>query len=293
MLILISGENSFLCQKKLKEILGREQGVLNILESVSFRELGEKTKNQDLFSTKMVFVIKNCFKEKSFEDDFEREKERLSALKGKVFIFFEPETKIKKSLIDFFRQEGEVFISQNLNKLQLKKWLENEFLKYGKKVKPEVLEKMIEISGTDLWLLEEEVKKLASFKKEEKIELIDLKILFYPHLELGVFQFLDKIFSGKKKEGLILLNQLFQKEKDFQFLFSVIFLYLRNLILIKSGHRPLLHPYLLQKLRILERKFSLEDLKKIHQKMFTGEVLIKTGKMDPRIFLENLVIFGI
>lgn len=292
-LILISGENSFLCQRKLNEILEKEKGTLVVLESVKFQEVLEKVKSQDLFSKKMILVAKNCFKEKSFENDFEVKKEKLLIPQNKVLIFFEPEGKIKKSLIDFFKKEGEVFLFQNLTKKELKKWLKEEFLKYEKKVEERVLEKMIELGGNDLWFLAEEVKKLSLFKNDEKIELTDLEKVFYPNFEFTIFQFLDKIFSGKKKEGLILLNHLFQKEKDFQFIFSMIIFYLRGLILVKSGKKSSFHPFLLEKLKILEKRYTLETLKKIYKKIGEGEILIKQGKIDPKLFLEDLVIFGI
>lgn len=292
-LILISGENSFLCQRKLNEILEKEKGVLNVLQSVKFQELLEKVKTQDLFSKKMILIAKNCFKEKSFENEFEAKKEKLLIPQNKVLIFFEPEGKIKKSLIEFFEKEGEVFIFQSLTKKEVKKWLESEFLKYGKKTNEKVLEKMIELGGNDLWFLAEEVKKISTFKKDEKIELADLEKIFCPNFEVSIFQFLDKIFSGKKKESLILLNQLFQKEKDFQFVFSMIIFYLRGLILLKSGKTPSFHPFLLEKLKIFGKRYTLSHLKKIYKKIGEGEILIKQGKIEPKLFLEDLIIFGI
>ncbi len=75
----------------------------------------------------------------------------------------------------------------------------------------------------------------------------------------------------------------------------------RNLLKIKSlleqnlsnqeiAVKAKMHPFVIQKSVEQCRRFEMEDLKKIYQKLFDADLAIKTGKINPRLALDLLVV---
>ncbi len=290
-LILICGENSFFCREKLKEVLEKVEGETKVFdaENFDFKSVLEEIKKQDLFSPKQKFVFENFLKDESFLKKLEKEK--VFYAKNKYFIFFEPETKLKKATIDFFKKRGEVFLFPKPNLNSLKKWAKEKLSKAKIETEEKVIEKILEECNFDPWQVEKEVEKLMAYKRNQKITLNDVEKLIFPNLELNVFQFLDALFSKERKLALCLLEKIFQKEDPMK-IFNLILFYLRNLALVKTAKPVKISSFLIKKFKILARKFDLRELKAIYQRMAQGDILIKSGKVDPKIFLENLVIFS-
>ena len=64
----------------------------------------------------------------------------------------------------------------------------------------------------------------------------------------------------------------------------------RNLLIIKQSPKNSgLHPFVVQKSSYLCNQFSIEQLKKIYQKIFQVDSDIKTGKIEPELALDLLL----
>jgi len=55
------------------------------------------------------------------------------------------------------------------------------------------------------------------------------------------------------------------------------------------GKKAGIHPYVIKKSYSLAQKFTIEELKKIYQKIFEVDLDIKTGKIEPKAALDLLV----
>ena len=63
----------------------------------------------------------------------------------------------------------------------------------------------------------------------------------------------------------------------------------RNLLIIKESPKNSgLHPFVVQKSYYLCNQFSIEQLKKIYQKIFQADLDIKTGKVEAETALDLL-----
>ena len=51
-----------------------------------------------------------------------------------------------------------------------------------------------------------------------------------------------------------------------------------------------LNPFVVKKGYWLAQRFSIQEIKKIYQKLFLVDLDIKTGKLNPEIALQNLII---
>lgn len=74
----------------------------------------------------------------------------------------------------------------------------------------------------------------------------------------------------------------------------------RNLLIVKdliqkyrSPYIPSkvtnLHPYVIKKSCSLAQKFTIQELKKIYQKIFQVDLDIKTGRVEPEVALDLLI----
>jgi DNA polymerase-3 subunit delta len=148
--------------------------------------------------------------------------------------------------------------------------------------------------------LSNEIKKLANFKKGEKIESKDVKLLVKPTIETAIFETIDAISLQDKKRAISLIHRHLEKGDNPSYLLSMINYQFRNILIIKDlieKRYPYysilkttkLHPFVVKKSYQQAYKFSLQELKKIYQKIFQVDLDIKTGKIEPEIALDLFI----
>jgi len=154
--------------------------------------------------------------------------------------------------------------------------------------------------GNDLWQITNEIKKLVNYKNGQRIEIKDVELLVKPKIETDIFKTIDFLASKNKKQALKLIHKHLEKGDHPLYLLSMINFQFRNLLtikdLIKKSSSPYflskitnLHPYLVKKSYTQAQKFTLEELKKIYQKIFETDFQIKTGKIAPETALDLLI----
>ena len=160
---------------------------------------------------------------------------------------------------------------------------------------------MVSFVGNDLWQLSNEVKKLVNYKPKDKIELKDVEFLVRPKIETDIFKTIDAIAQKNKKRAITLIHKHLEKGDNPLYLLSMINFQFRNLLIIKDlieKHKPYpvilkiskLHPFVVKKNWQLANQFTLNDLKKIYQKIFQIDLSIKTGKLKPEIALDLFIM---
>jgi len=183
---------------------------------------------------------------------------------------------------------------------KLKNWVLKEFLRYNAKIEVKVAEKIIEFIGNDLWQLSNEIKKLASFKKSQKIDIIDVNLLVKPKIEVEIFRTIDAIAARNKKQALYLIHKHLEKGESPLYLLSMINFQFRNILAVKDfieKNKPYriilkqskLHPFVVKKSYFQAQRFTIQELKKIYQKIFQVDLGIKTGRIEPEVGLSLLV----
>jgi DNA polymerase-3 subunit delta len=203
----------------------------------------------------------------------------------------------KDPLFLFLKKNAKFQEFKLLEGQRLKNWVKREFEKYGVKIEANALEKLIDFVGNNLWQMENEIKKLVSFRKGEIIEEKDVELLVKPKIESDIFETIDAIASKDKKRAIQLLKAHLEKGDSPLYLFSMIIFQFRNLLIIKDliekNFSPYtstnLHPYIIKKNIFLSRKFKFSELKKIYQKIFQLDFEIKKGKIEPETALDLLI----
>ncbi len=243
---------------------------------------------------------------------------------GDIILFYEEgEFSKNDALFNFLKGQAKFQEFKLLESQRLKNWVKKEFEKYQCQVSDRALGKLIEFIGNDLWQISNEIRKLVcyraprqrseggkenevlfDYKKKQEIGEEDVELLVRPKIETDIFKTIDAISSGNKKQALLLIHKHLEKGDSPLYLLSMINFQFRNLLLVKSceskaelyvndmrilSEKLKLHPYVIRKSIQQARRFTIDELKKIYQKIFQADLNIKTGKIDPQTALDLLI----
>jgi DNA polymerase-3 subunit delta len=321
MIIFLYGQDTYRSKRKLNELVERYQkirkGGLNLkyfdFKDDSFNFLKDEIQQVPIFKEKKLLILKNAFSNPEFGEKLLknlRASENFFKKNDDIILFYE-EGKVKKNaLFNFLKKNAKTQEFAFLEGEKLKNWAIKEFKNYGAKIEPQALNKLLVFVGDDLWQMENEIRKLITYKAGHKqlttvskicpIELRDVEILVKPKIETDIFKTIETMASKNKKEALKLIHRHLEKGAHPLYLFSMINYQFRNLLMVKSlGQKhpsyyailkaSQLHPFVVKKAVEQSQKFELEELKKIYQKLFEADLAIKTGKIDPETALDLLI----
>ena len=153
----------------------------------------------------------------------------------------------------------------------------------------------------NLWEADNEISKLVSYCDGREITDEDVRLLVQSKVDMNIFNLIDSISSKNKSGSALLLNRQIEKGLNEIYILTMFVYQFRNLLKIKSlleqnlsnqeiAVKAKMHPFVIQKSVEQCRRFEMEDLKKIYQKLFDADLAIKTGKINPRLALDLLVV---
>ena len=313
MIYFIFGEDSYRSKRKLEEIILEYKKVhksgLNLIyvdaKEVDFKDFYNNFKITSMFAEKKLIILKNIFGAAKFQEEFLENTKVLENLKDIVVIYeadpADQRTKAFKALQKHAKR-------QEFDCLQpdaLRKWILQEFEKKEVKINPDALELLVDFVKNDLWKMTNEINKLSNYtprgtgKKEGVIKKEDVELLVKPNIENDIFKTIDALASKNKKLALALLHKHLDNGDFPLYLLSMIAYQFRNLLTIKElqstqsyatiAKKSGLHPFVVQKSYYLCNKFSIQELKKIYQRIFQVDLDIKTGRIEAETALDLLL----
>ena len=328
MIIFLYGEDEFRSLEKLNEIRNKfleKNSSGSGLSSFDFEEeketkLSEIKKafgSKGLFFEKQLVIIKNLLKisKKDFISDtvdFLKSLKNIFEDKDLVVVFWEKgKTNEKNELFKVLndktglpagRAKSQKF--DLLSGAKLSSWINSELEKENNKMKisPKAIEKLAAYSGGELAVIQNEIKKLANYKNEGIIDENDVELLVKEKISSNIFEAIEAISSGNKKQALKLLHDQLQKGEDPIYLLMMYVYQFRNFLKVseytergeRNGYdiakKAGLHPFVVQKILGQIHRFSPERLKNIYQKLQIIDEKIKTGKGEVKVELDRFIV---
>lgn len=305
MIFFLYGPDTYRASQKLREIINQYKKIhksgLNLryidCAKTSFNDFNDEIKQVSMFKEKKMLILTNSFSNPKFKEDFLKNGKSFFGSENIIVFYEEGEVSRKNSLFNFLKKQAKIQEFKFLRDAELRQWVKKETKKREVKIQDEAIEKLVFFVGNNLWQMMNEIKKLTSFKAGEEIKVKDVQLLVRPKIELNIFKTIDAIAARDKKKALKLLNDHLEKGDSPFYLFSMINFQFRNLLLVKDiidkNLSPFsltgLHPFVVRKTRLLARRFSLLELKKIYQKIFEVDLAVKTGKIGAETALELLI----
>lgn len=301
MLIFLYGADTFRLRRKARQIIseyetrsgGADFAVFDMDESRP-PDLSAAFRQTSLFGAKRFFVVKNPISQKETKEALIAAAEGIAALPHN-FLFLQ-EGKVSKTdrFLKVIGKLGQVQEFAPLDGANLEKWIIAEFAALGHPEGRAIATIMAAAIGSDLWRMSGEISKLVHFAGGKAISASDAAEIVTPVAENNIFQTVDAIAAGKKKEALRMIRRHTAAGDHPLYLLAMIAAQFKNLLLAKrcpaAGARGLgMHPYVFSKSAALARRFDGARLEKSYELIRQADFDIKTGKMDAGAGLDFLV----
>lgn len=306
MLILLYGEDTFRSRGKLNEIIREYQTKhktgLNLIRfsesSLDFDKIKQSIGAVSMFDEKKLIILENILKNKDFQERFFPyiKKNKLKDSQEIILVIYQEgkiDAAIKRrvNLLEEFKP---------LEGLDLVNWVKREIAKHKVDINQMSLKKLVAYVGNDLWQMNSEIGKLISYRAGGSISEEDIDLLVRSKVDLNIFKTLDALAQKDKKTALRLLHEHISQGENENYLLSMFVYQLRTLIKLKDlvergtpfyslAQKSGLHPYVVKKSSDQIRNFSLDQLKRIYQRLLEIDFGIKTGRIDGLTALDILV----
>jgi len=313
MIIFLYGQDSYRSRKKLNEIIEQykktHKSGLNLRyfeDKLDFEDLKNELQTVSMFEEKKMLVLRNVLDSLKKEEGFIDFLKKIKDSDNLLIFYEEKDADDRTSLAKFLKKEAKSQQFDLLTGAKLKSQVKEELEQYQAKIDPLALEKLIEYVGSDFWQMANEIKKLVNYAKGRIIEVKDIELLIKPKIEPEIFKTIDAVsyktgFSSNRKRALELIHNHMEKGDHPLYLLSMINFQFRNILLVKDlleRSQPYytilkatkLHPFVVKKSYEQANKFTLAELKSIYRKIFQTDLAIKTGRLDPALALELLII---
>jgi DNA polymerase-3 subunit delta len=179
-------------------------------------------------------------------------------------------------------------------------WIVNKAKALGGKIEQPAAKELATYVGSDTLAATRELEKLLTYVDYHRaVELADVQAVSIDERQGDIFQMIDQMAVGNRREALRLLGLLLQ-EQDAMALFGMVIRQFRLLIvtreLLDEG-RPLAQlnsygvhqDFLWRKYGDQARRFSLEQLTGIYRRLLEMDLAAKTGGMALDLSLQTLI----
>lgn len=299
---LLVGEEDFLKEKAIKKV---EETLLSP-ENKEFNyhpyQAGEVKPETVIVSlTTLPFLAeKRLVVVRGIEAWNEKEKETIAGYLRKPSPFASLLLTVKKTfrgdILEKEIQKVGVVVNFKISfEREVLSWIEKRFAEEGKRISSSGVQLLVELNGSRLSDLNNEIEKICFFSGERKD--IDGDTILYVSTGMRDYQindFLQGLFEGSKGEALKILEHLFTMGMDPFWILNRISQRIRDYICLSSGSgapERLKIPRFVQE-RILRQAKQLDKriFSKLLEHCLEAGFKIKTGQRTPQLALEELII---
>lgn len=183
----------------------------------------------------------------------------------------------------------------------LPKWIRERVKEKGGAIEPDAVEELAAHVGTDLRLIDNEIEKLLTYRNGQAIRAQDVRALVASVRESDVFALVDALGHRETGAALKLLHAQLDHNAAPGYLLSMIVRQFRLLLQMRdlaargktldaAREQLKLHPFVAEKTWKQSLNFTLPQLEAIYQKLLDVDVAIKTGRSEPIVALDVLIV---
>jgi DNA polymerase-3 subunit delta len=209
-----------------------------------------------------------------------------------------------KSSNPLFRElsgSAEVKSFPPLNKTRLRQWVEKGVGEAGGRISPEAAELLVQIVGSNLWTMRQEISKLVLFASGRLIEEDDVRRLVSDVQQISVFNMVDAIFEFKAGAAGRLLQQLLDTGAVPAYLLVMLSRQIRMIARIKElqnqgkseseiqSRLGLVSEFAFRKTLTQASRYPWERIREVYHKLLEADLSIKTGIYDGELALNILI----
>lgn len=302
MITVLTGENNFLLQQRLRQIVGdfvaeHTDMALEQLdgEESEFDRLREALQSLPFLASKKLVVLRNPGANKQFTEAAE---DLLTGLPETTdLVIVEPKLDKRTAYYKLLKRQKDFTEYNELDAVGISRWLAQSAKEQGGKISQTDATYLVERIGINQQLLNNELQKLLLYNPEVTRETIDLLTDKTP--QSTIFELLDAALAGNSKKALELYHEQRQMKVEPQQILALLGWQLHVLALVKTaGERDAnqiareakINPYVVRKSQGIARRMTLPELKKLIHETLTLDVRLKSENIDADEALQNLLL---
>lgn len=321
-LYLITGDEAFVKQEKLnkiKEEFGECVKGINyiVLEKNSINSLEDEINTYPFGFSKKLIIVKVDKKEKKTEtienesseeetsedknDWFTESLEKTLKEMTDVIVVFIGDIKKTTRFYKFVQKNGECIVCEKKKEYDLLTWASKLFKENNIEINNADINYLINLCGTDMLTLKNEIDKLIDFSDDnKKISKKDIDLVCIRTSDVIIFDLTDNIGNKNIPAALNSLNELIENKEPIQKILIMIARHFKSLLVAKVAtiegknlidELTTKSTFAANKYKSQARSFSVEELKWKIQQFSKLDIDSKTGKIDIRIGLEKIICF--
>jgi DNA polymerase-3 subunit delta len=181
-------------------------------------------------------------------------------------------------------------------------WIKTEVAARGGKIAAPASQYLQNNAGFDMWYLHSLIDQLVAYANGREISLADAQIFLEEKIDDNIFNMVDAIVAGNKKQAFLLLEKQRQLGQDEGYIFSMILRQFRILISMRDLYNRQadissaelaqslsLHPFVAKKSLPFIKKYSFSVLASIYNRLLEIDIKTKTGLADQSWLIDVFV----
>lgn len=208
----------------------------------------------------------------------------------------------RKKFFSELKKNGELVEFKRLYENQLPTFIRNEASLRGRKIEPAAAEMLVYLVGNNLQELISELEKAILYVGESREILVShIRAIVSDTRVNSVFELTDALGGKKLDKALRSLDSLLGDGEAPLLVLAMVTRHFRQLWKIREllekktplqeiGKIAGINPYFLQGIIAQARNYSLEELRRVFEKLFQIDGALKTGGGKPSVLLEKLLM---
>lgn len=304
---LLCGEEAYLknqYKNRLRKAILPEDDTMNYSfyegKGIDVRQVIDQAETMPFFAERRLILVENSG---FFKNACPQLAEYLPQMPPEtVIVFVENEVDKRGKLYKAVKSAGSVVEMGRQDSKTLTSWILGMIKKEKKNITADALNLFLEMAGSDMENIANELEKLLSYTwNQEAIGISDVEAVCTVTTESKIFDMIHAVAEKQQKRALDLYYDLLSlKEPPMRILFLVAkqfnqLLQVKNLreqgydqstIASKAG----IPPFAARRALTQAARFSLDTLKKAVTDCVEAEEAVKTGKLGDRLAVEMLIV---
>lgn len=313
---LLYGEETYFLEStinKIKKIFGElinginyitidEKNVSEIISDIETPAFGY---NKKLIIVKNLGLFKRIIKNKDVNNIKDKLlnylEENINIINDTVNIVFIEDSADKTKFLDFISKNGKICNFEKMKPDAIIKKLKSICNSYKVNVSETTLKKLLEVSGTSMQELVNEIRKLIEYVGQDgTITEEDIENLSTKNIESVIFDLTDNLGSKNISKAIEVLNNLIDNKEPVQVILITLYRHFKKLYIIKNCEKENLdiienlqlkpnQTFLVSKYKKQAQYFQVDVLEKILSELTKLDANSKSGLINLQVGLESIL----
>lgn len=294
-IILIYGDEPFLINKKIDEIINIDSVIVYDMEVSSMEDVKEEAISFSMFSDSKDILCNNCNFLTSSLDNKEYSEILIDILNkpidNRLILIVNGKVDERKKAVKELIKIGKVFVFNALKDYEMTKYIGEQFKKKGYQIDISTINYFQNYVGNNLYIINNEIEKMDLYKEDNVVTKEDINAVSSKAIEDNIFELIDAVVNKNIDKALKIYDDLILMNEDEVKLISILADQFRLIFQTKNLYnlgfseanviKQLdIHPYRIK--LASSSHISMEEAKRFLIKLYNLDVSIKTGKKEKK-----------